>query len=435
VHEPLHHVPLFSGLDEADLDRLAAKAETVVLAAGEILFHEGEEGDRAYVVEQGALEIVKQARNREILLATQGPGAVIGEMAILQAMPRTATVRAAEDSTVVAIDGDAFKELVEESTAAARSLLETMFVRWRETDAALRESEKLAQLGSLSAGVAHELNNPAAAIGRAASQLGHLLGSIIAGDDPFADRLGTRPILSSLARSDAEEAMETALAVRGVGETWRFSPVLVDLAVRPDELDSVLPAGDPTAWLEDLARRHEAATLVAEIQDAAGRISAIVASLRSYTYLDRGARQSVDINRGLADTLVMLRGKLKAITVDADYAPDLPPVEGHGGELNQVWTNLIVNAADAMGDGGHLTIRTHRDGSWVVAEIEDDGPGIPPDVQQRIFDPFFTTKPVGQGTGLGLDISQHIIQEQHGGALTFESQPGRTVFAVRLPAG
>ena len=435
MHEPLHHVPLFSGLDEADLDRLAAKAETVELAAGEVLFHEGEEGDRAYVVERGALEIVKQARNREILLATQGPGAVIGEMAILQAMPRTATVRAAEDSTLVAIDGDAFRELVEESTAAARSLLETMFVRWRETDAALRESEKLAQLGSLSAGVAHELNNPAAAIGRAASQLGQVLAAGAAADDPFADGLGTRPVMSSLARSDAEEEMEASLGELGIGEPWRYAPVLVDLQVAPGELASVVPPGDATSWLDDLARRHEAATLVAEIQDAAGRISEIVASLRSYTYLDRGERQSVDINRGLADTLVMLRGKLKGITVETDYAPDLPPVEGHGGELNQVWTNLVVNAADAIGDGGHLTIRTHRDGSWVVAEIQDDGPGIPPDVQQRIFDPFFTTKPVGQGTGLGLDISQHIVQEQHGGALTFVSEPGRTVFSVRLPIG
>jgi signal transduction histidine kinase len=434
VHEPLHHVPLFAGLDEADLDRLAAKAEAVELAVGDVLFHEGEEGDRAYVVETGSLEIIKQARNREILLATQGPGAVIGEMAILQAMPRTATVRAAADSTLVAIDGDAFRELVEESTAAARSLLETMFVRWRETDAALRESEKMAQLGSLSAGVAHELNNPAAAIGRAAAQLGSAL-SASAGAAPFAERLGTRPVMSSLARSDAEDAMEAALDALGIDEPWRYAPVLVDLEVAVDEVEATIPDNEAGAWLDELARRHEVATLVAEIQDAAGRISEIVASLRSYTYLDRGARQSVDVNRGLADTLVMVRGKLKGITVETDYAADLPPVDGHGGELNQVWTNLIVNAADAMGDHGRLTVRTHRDGGWVVVDIEDSGPGIAPDVQKRIFDPFFTTKPVGQGTGLGLDISQHIVQEQHGGALTFESEPGRTVFQVRLPAG
>ncbi len=432
MHESIQRVPLFAGLDEADLERLAAKAERVGLAAGEVLFSEGSEGDRAYIVESGSLEILKQARSREILISTLGPGAVIGEMAILEAMPRTATVRAATDASLVAIDGDAFRELVEESTAAARSLLETMFARWRENDAALRESEKLAQLGSLSAGVAHELNNPAAAIGRAASQLGHVLAST-APDDPFAGRLGRRPVMSSLARSDAEEAMEVALEALGIDEPWRYAPILVDLEVAPTDLSATLPAQSRVAWLDDLARRHQAATLVAEIQDAAGRVSEIVASLRSYTYLDRGAAQSVDINRGLADTLVMLRGKLKGITVETDYAADLPTVEGHGGELNQVWTNLIANAADALEGHGRIAVRTCRDGGWVVVGIEDDGPGIPEDVQTRIFDPFFTTKPVGQGTGLGLDISQHIVQEQHGGALTFESAPGRTVFEVRLP--
>lgn len=433
MYDSLRRVPLFADLEEADLERLSELTERVTLAPGEVLFTEGSEGDRAYVVESGSMEILKQARNREILVATSGPGAVIGEMAILQAMPRTASVRAADEACLVAIDGESFRDLIEESPVAARALLRTMFARWRETDSALRESEKLAQLGSLSAGVAHELNNPAAALVRAASQLTEVLAADVPAGDPFAGQLGKRPVLSSLARSDAEEEMEDALDAIGVDEPWLFAPVLVDLEVGPDALEATLPADDRLGWLQDLARRHEAATLAAEIQDASRRISEIVGALRSYTYLDRGERQAVDINRGLADTLVMLRGKLKDITVETDYTDDLPTPEGHGGEMNQVWTNLIVNAADAMSGRGRLQIRTRLDGSWIVVQIEDDGPGIPPDVQARIFDPFFTTKPVGEGTGLGLDISRHIVQEQHGGALRFETEPGRTLFEVRLP--
>jgi len=433
MYESLRRVPLFADLEEADLERLSELTERVTLAAGEMLFTEGSEGDRAYVVESGSMEILKQARKREILVATSGPGTVIGEMAILQAVPRTASVRAAGEACLVAIDGDSFRDLIEESPVAARVLLRSMFARWRETDSALRESEKLAQLGSLSAGVAHELNNPAAAIVRAASQLLEVLTSTTPADDPFAGRLGNRPVMSSLARGDAEEEMEDALDAIGVEEPWLYAPALVDLEVSSDGLEATVPADDAVGWLVDLTRRHEAAALAAEIQDASRRISEIVGALRSYTYLDRGERQAVDINRGLADTLVMLRGKLKDVVVETDYAKDLPTPEGHGAEINQVWTNLIVNAADAMGGSGRLQIRTCHDGSWIVVQIEDDGPGIPPDVQARIFDPFFTTKPIGEGTGLGLDISQHIVQEQHGGALRFETGPGRTVFEVRLP--
>jgi signal transduction histidine kinase len=433
--ESLKQVPLLAGLADAELERLAARSERVSLAAGEVLFDEGSEGDEAYVVESGELEILKRSRNREIRVATSGAGAVIGEMAILQATPRTATVRAVEDSNLVEIDGAVFRQLIEESPTAARSLLETMFARWRETESALRESEKMAQLGSLSAGVAHELNNPAAAIGRAAAQLSETLAADTPDDDPFAGRIGTRPVLSSLARSDAEEEMEDALDSLGIEEPWTYAPVLVDLGVDPDDVASVIPDGEGVAWLGALARRHEAALLAGEIQDASQRISEIVGSLRSYTYLDRGDRQSVDINRGLVDTLVMLRAKLKGITVETDYADELPALEGQGGELNQVWTNLLANAADALDGSGVIRIRTGADGTWVVVEIEDDGPGIPPDVQERMFDPFFTTKPIGQGTGLGLDISRRIVQEQHGGDLTCESEPGRTLFRVRLPVG
>ncbi|HSF85356.1 MAG TPA: ATP-binding protein [Acidimicrobiia bacterium] len=438
MRDALRNVELFAGLDDADLDRLLAKGERVTLAAGDVLFEEGAEGDRAYVVESGEMEIVKRSRTRDVLVKTSGAGEVIGEMAILQATPRTATVRACNDAMLLAIDGDAFRTFVRESPDAAGRMLETMFDRWRETDSALRESDRLAQLGSLSAGVAHELNNPAAAIGRAAARLSELLADEESAGPPewsaLEKNLGAHPVMSSLDRSDAEDAMEDALQSAGVEDPWDRASTLVDLGVTPDDVPGLLGAvADPSTALAALARRHQAASLAREIQDASGRISAIVGSLRSYTYLDRGARQAVDVNRGLADTLVMLRGRIKHLAVATDYADDLPLVDGHGGELNQVWTNLLVNAADALGKSGHIHIRTRHEGAWVIVEIEDDGPGIPEEVKDQVFDPFFTTKPIGEGTGVGLDISRHIVQEQHGGALDVESEPGRTVFTVRLP--
>lgn len=436
--EALRRVDLFASLDEADLERLLTKVERVELAAGEFLFEEGAVGDRAYVVERGELEILKRSRDRLLLVARSGPGAVIGEMAILQEMPRTASVRAACDACLVAVDGDAFRLLIEESTAAARAMLQTMFDRWRQTDQALQQSEKLAQLGSLSAGVAHELNNPAAAIVRAAARLADVVkADAVRPPEPWAsiaERLGERKVMSSLARTDAEDAVEAALDAAGVEDPWRYAPMLVDVGVGAADIASLLAGvAEPAHILGSLAHRHETASLAAEIVDAGGRISEIVAALRSYTYLDRGARQQVDVNRGLADTLVMLRSKLAGIEVVTDYAEDLPTIGGHGGELNQVWTNLIVNAADALDGSGTLTVSTALDGPWVLVSIADDGPGIPPDAVDRIFEPFFTTKPIGEGTGIGLDISRHIVQDQHGGALSVESVPGHTVFIARLP--
>ncbi len=438
MREALRKVALFANLADADLDRLLDRGERVWLTAGELLFEEGVPGDRAYVVERGDMEILKRARHRELLVKTSGPGEVIGEMAILQETPRTASVRAATDACLVAIDGDAFRALMEESTDASRRILQTMFDRWRETDAALQESDKLAQLGSLSAGVAHELNNPAAAIARAAATLGELLAAEVStAPEPWRaieGRLGRRRVMSSLARTDAEDAAEEALAESGIASPWDYAGMLVDLEVDADAIPTLVAAvDDPEGVLAALARRHEIASLAGEIRDAAGRISEIVGALRSYTYLDRGAVQEVDVNRGIADTLVMLRSKLKSLSVETEYAEALPRLEGHGGELNQVWTNLISNAADAVGDEGSIRIRTCIEGGWVVVQIADDGAGIPDEIRERIFEPFFTTKPIGVGTGLGLDISRHIVNEQHGGALTVESKPGNTVFTVRLP--
>jgi len=326
----------------------------------------------------------------------------------------------------------------------------------RATEEALRGAEKMATLGTLSAGVAHELNNPAAAASRGAEQLREALIKL---DDAFVplsqvcratgrmeslhaltlevrDRAERRHELDPLARSDQETELEDWLEAHDVPDPWDVAPAIVSLGYAPAELDAL-----ETVWESDMpavvrwmARAQPVYALVKEIREASGRISEIVKALKTYSFLGQAPVRAVNIVEGLDSTLVMLRTKLKhGVTVTKQYAPDLPDIEGFGSELNQVWTNLIDNAADAMDEKGLLTIRTAFDDGMVVVEIEDSGPGIPEDLQSRVFDPFFTTKPVGRGTGLGLATAHSIVVKKHGGAISVTSRPGCTRFTVRLP--
>jgi signal transduction histidine kinase len=455
--EFLRQLPLFAGLSDADLENLYDMAEGVSIGVGETLVAEGEPGDSMYIALDGQYEVSKQSGDREVVLANSGPGDVIGEISLLEGCPRTATVRAAEDGHLLKISRESFEHLLQRSPSAALGVVKTMTTRLRNTEAMLRQSEKMAALGTLSAGLAHELNNPAAAVKRSAGRLRQALAEL----QRFAAELGslglspqatevmyilrrelpqraTEPAkLDPLARSDLEGAVGAWMEEQGVEDPWEMAPAIVALGWDTANLEEFAAAFTPVqrpAFLCWLATACSVYALLDEVGQGAGRISEIVTAVKSYSRLDQAPVQLVDVHEGLDNTLVILRHKLKeGVTVVKEYEAGLPRIEAYAGELNQVWTNIIDNAVDAMGGKGELRIRTSGDGERVVVEITDNGPGIPPENQARIFDAFFTTKPVGAGTGLGLHITYNIIVVQHRGQIQVESQPGQTTFRVTLP--
>jgi signal transduction histidine kinase len=454
--EFLRRLDLFSGLSEADLDSLAAQIEPVAVDAGKDLIQEGAPGDAAYVVVDGEFQVIKKSDVQDIVIAVREAGEVFGEMALLDRAPRTATVRAVKPSHVLRIGGDAFQEMLAHSPSAALDILRTVSQRLRQNEGLLRQSEKMAALGTLSAGLAHELNNPAAAVRRSARQLRSTLSdwakwttelahlSLTAQELQTLDQLKVRieadhsapSGLDPMAQSDRESAAQTWLEANGISEAWEMAPALVSTGwesasleqlkgtFRPETLPSVLH------WL---AAGGAAYSLLDEVGVGTERLSEIVQSVKAYSYLDQGPVQEVDIHQGLDNTLVILRHKIKdGIIVKREYAPDLPRIEAHGSELNQVWTNILDNAVDAMQGKGELILRTAKADDHVRVEIQDSGPGIPADIQKRIFEPFFTTKPPGLGTGLGLHIAYTIVNN-HGGKIAVTSKPGGTCFQVTLP--
>lgn len=455
--EFLKKIAFFADLSDEDMDHLCEGIEEVALRAGQLLFSQGDPGDRAYVIKSGQIEILKISGGREVLLRVAHSGEVIGEMALLEETARTASVRARTDAVLLAITGEQLNHLMDSRGTAARAMLQTVTARWRATEALVRQSEKMAQLGTLSAGVAHELNNPAAAAKRGAGQLRTafaqmqqaFLGLIgirptqeqieaLLALDRRAQERAKRPVeLDPLARGDREYELETWLEDKGFEQAWSLAPTLVTIGydIRSiSEMADKFPAEQlppVVTWLSGAAQVY---SLLEEIDQGAGRIAEIVQSLKTYSYLDQAPVQEVDVHEGLDNTLVMLRSKLKGgINVRREYAENLPRIQAYGSELNQVWTNIIDNAVDAMQGQGQIILRTRREHNSVAVEIEDSGPGIPKEIQSRIFDPFFTTKEPGKGTGLGLNISYNIVVEKHRGTIKVFSQPGRTWFEVKLP--
>jgi len=338
-----------------------------------------------------------------------------------------------------------------------RKKLRDLEQAYLQQEVTLRQREKLATLGKLSAGMAHELNNPAASVRRNASQLGEAFSDLQASQVKIVDlgfnnsqlekvlvlgqtakKRAEKPLaIHALELSDREANMEEWLEVLGVEKSWEYAPTLVNFESERSELQALveeLSSAQRTVFIKWLANMFTIYRLISEIGMGSGRISEIVKALKSYTYMDQAPVQDVDIHEGLESTLIILRSKLQeGITVHRDYDQAVPRIQVYGSELNQVWTNIIDNAADAMGGHGELYLRTRYDDPWVIVEIEDNGPGIPADVQPKIFDPFYTTKSPGEGTGMGLNISHSIIVQKHKGRFSVTSSPGKTIFRIMLP--
>jgi len=454
--EFLREADLFAGLPSEDLEKICGMLKEVRLPAGAELFTQGSPGDSAYIIRQGEIEITRLSDGRPVPLAVRRKGEMVGEMAILEHTSRMASARALTDCVLLAIGREQMDQLLSSSSSAARVLLATVTARLRETQSLLQQSEKMAQLGILTAGMAHELNNPSAATLRGAEHLKQAVARLV-GESAEIGRMGIavdqadelarriagvrksgtqRDKVSAVDLGDRQDLLEQWLEQKGITDADTDVPDLAEMGYGTADLEELLRIYPPPRFrhvIKLLCAASVAETLLKEIGAGARQVSDIVKALKSYVYLDQGPVQEVDIHEGLENTLVILRHKLQAgISVRREFALDLPRLPAFGSELNQVWTNLIDNAADSLEGKGEIVLRTYAKDGRVIVEVEDNGPGIPDEAKPRIFTLFFTTKPLGKGTGQGLNISYGIVRK-HGGTLDFESRPGRTVFAVKLP--
>jgi len=455
--EFLRRLPLFASLPEADLEELYQRAEPMTLRPGELLIEEGAPGDALFVLIDGELQVTKRSGAQDVKVDVRLPGSVIGEMSLLDNSPRSASVRSLTECHLLRLSKEAFERTLSTSPSAALATLHTVVARLRQNDALLHEKEKMAGLGTLAAGLAHELNNPAAAVRRAASQLREQLAKwqqamsaldalelderqrehVDALRQDMASRAANPINLDPLARSDREGEVESWLEGHGAAEPWQLAPTLVSFGWQVADLEHLAEHFDSQALsiiAQALGIGSAVYALLAEVSTGSERISEIVKAVKSYSYLDRAPVQEVDVREGLDNTLVILRHKLNktGITISRDYDPNLPHIEAFAGELNQVWTNILDNAVDALGQKGNINLHTFKEDDHVVVELADNGPGIPVEIQGRVFEPFFTTKPPGMGTGQGLNIAYNIVNK-HYGEIRLKSKPGETCFQVRLP--
>jgi signal transduction histidine kinase len=452
---------LFEALEDDQLAWICEHSDVVDVPAGETLTTEGDPAECFFVLLEGGLVMSRQVGAEHVEInRTEYRGSYVGAIQFYLGDQTEqiygATVRTTADSTFLAVRAREFRDVFRAWYPMAVHLLQGMFMGQRNTASVIGQRERLLALGKLSAGLTHELNNPAAAAGRAAHDLGdrvagmrHKLAMIADGSldrtqlkklvmaqDKFVDKARHAPDLTALQTSDAEDEVSDWIDDHDVPDADQLAPVFVAGGLGVDDLEAVF-AACPDCPLEGtlrwLAYTVETEGLIGEIIDSTARISSLVNAAKQYSQMDRAPHQWLDLHEGLYATITMLKPKLSGIQLVKDCDKTLPRIPGYPAELNQVWTNLIENARDAMDGTGTLTIRTYRENDCAVVEVEDTGPGIPPEVKNRIFEPFFTTKPVGQGTGLGLDVSFRVIVNRHHGDLRVDSKPGKTVFRVFLP--
>ncbi len=455
-HE-LRRVSVFADLDDEAIDWLERVARFATVEPGEALFSEGDLPTEMIAVLDGELRMRREQGPPDDRVVVRARGTLTGMLPHSRLKTSPVTARALIRSRVAGFSTDLFPEMLRRVPELQARLASVMVDRSREFTRHDDQREKLMSLGKLSAGLAHELNNPAAAIQRQGDELARRVRTLSdvaralleraaapASFAPIAALAGSSreppaADVDPIARSEEEEALTSWLEARGLADAWLAAETLVSAGVSERQLDEATDALPdaliPSAlrWLEaDLASRR----LLDDVADATRRITELIASVKAYSNMDRApTKTEIDVHEGIRSTLAMLAHRLRSggVSVRTALDPALPPVRANPGELNQVWTNLIDNAVDAAGPGGEIEIRTSHTGSDVVVEVIDDGPGMAPEVQRRIFEPFFTTKEVGEGTGLGLDIVSRIVRD-HDGEVHVESVAGRTRFEVRLPA-
>jgi signal transduction histidine kinase len=453
----LRPVDLFTELSDDELEAWCEAAELHDLPANTVYARQDETKTGLILILKGTIEALVQDGSGDEPIGDHVAPTWMGAIPTLVGGPSAVRMVTRDEVRVAVIPPDRFIDLVR----AHRPVFLRVMAMVRPVTRRLgqRESsrERLAALGTMSAGLAHELNNPVSAAKRAASDLADTLdvltstvgllvesgvereqaAELVALQREAAATSTGSDSMSALDAADAEDALSDALSDAGIDDPWRLTDALVSAGIGPPFVARVAEAAGPAtaATLRWIAASLGARQLSAELRDSTDRMGELVKAIKTYAYMDRGELVQVDVREGLDSTLTLLKHKLKhtRIEVERDYDPALAKLTVHGAELNQVWTNLLDNAIDALGDSGHITITTRADGDCAEIDIADDGPGIPAEIRDRVFDPFFTTKEVGSGTGLGLDTARRILVERHHGSLTLESRPGQTVFRARLP--
>jgi signal transduction histidine kinase len=452
----LRSISLFGGLTDGQLAELAAGGAEVSFEPGVYLFREGDHADFWWVLLEGAIDLIRHIGREDVVVARMDlPGRWAGgHRAWDEHGVYLASGRGAAGGSVLRVPADVLRNLVSAWFPFGGHLVQGLYHTARSIESTARQRQSLTALGTLSAGLAHQLNNPSAAATRTADALDDTCQTLVsalsrlARDEISASQLTAldalrREIDPQLAThdpldlADREDVLSAWLADHGVEREWMIAPALatagVDLAWC-ERAAAVLDGPCLEPGLEWVSSALSAATLLSELKESTRRVSELVTAIKSYSQMDRASMQLIDVTDGLQSTLVMLGHKLgDGITVERDYMPGIPRIEAYPGELNQVWTNLIDNAVDAMAGEGTLRVATQAGQAAVIVEIGDTGPGMPPQVAARAFEPFYTTKGVGEGTGLGLDIARRIVVERHGGAITIDSRPGSTVLRVSLP--